>query len=74
MTEKVYAVYRRRIPYVEAVPYEASRHDVICALFGAETEVKHWNNRRVRLGTSSGGRKSQSLITQTRHIFRPLYL
>lgn len=34
MTEKVYVVYRRRIPYVGAVPNEASRRDVICTLFG----------------------------------------
>lgn len=40
MDKKVYAVYRRRIPYVGAVPHKEFRHDVICALFGTEAEVK----------------------------------
>lgn len=50
MSEKVYAVYRRRIPYIGVVPYEASRRDVICALFGTEAEVKGLEQQAREIG------------------------
>ncbi len=45
MPEKVYAVYRRRIPYVGAVPYE--EHLVVMSsarFWGQKLRQKHWNN------------------------------
>lgn len=50
MSEKVYAVYRRRIPSIGAVPYEASRRDVICALFWTEAEVKTLDQQAREIG------------------------
>lgn len=50
MSDKVYAVYRRRIPYIGSVSYESSRRDVICAIFWAEAEVKALEQQAKEIG------------------------
>lgn len=50
MSKKVYAVYRRRIPYIGVAPHEASRRDVICALFWTEAEVKTLEQQAKEIG------------------------